>query len=318
MAYFLTRDDGRAPIGGGGRAMVSRPPPQISFDQPSSPSAANNPASPLSRLVQDGYAPAGQDARLAHLQQNDPNYVQKARRNSGCRLSNAPGGGSSISLAWDESLAAAPVEVPRRGRGAGLAPPSPHAVAMQGRPPESGMAGVLGGGPLTNQFAPAYVGTRATYRDSSPSAFGGVAAGAGAASREPGSMAACIGGGNPSSRGSARAASPGLRTAAHGNIGSGIAAASVNAAYDSRAAPSYALGGGGNFAAPPPLPPSAAKFVANGQAEHTSLAFGGRNDVGSSNAFACGHNQNVGNGITDRRTTRVIAPPGGRSQISFG
>eukprot|EP00940_MAST-03C_sp_MAST-3C-sp2_P001974 g1974.t1 len=38
----------------------------------------------------------------------------------------------------------------------------------------------------------------------------------------------------------------------------------------------------------------------------------------SSNAFATGSNQNCGNFITDRPTTRVRAPPGGRSQITFG
>lgn len=38
----------------------------------------------------------------------------------------------------------------------------------------------------------------------------------------------------------------------------------------------------------------------------------------SSNQFASGSNQNSGNFITDRPTTRVHAPPGGRSQITFG
>ena len=38
----------------------------------------------------------------------------------------------------------------------------------------------------------------------------------------------------------------------------------------------------------------------------------------SSNKFATGSNQNCGNFITDRPTTRVHAPPGGRSQITFG
>lgn len=38
----------------------------------------------------------------------------------------------------------------------------------------------------------------------------------------------------------------------------------------------------------------------------------------SSNRFATGSNQNCGNFITDRPTTRVHAPPGGRSQITFG
>lgn len=38
----------------------------------------------------------------------------------------------------------------------------------------------------------------------------------------------------------------------------------------------------------------------------------------SANAFANGADQNCGNVITDRPTTRLHAPPGGRSQISFG
>lgn len=38
----------------------------------------------------------------------------------------------------------------------------------------------------------------------------------------------------------------------------------------------------------------------------------------SSNAFANGDRQNCGNGITDRRTTRVHHAPGGQSSFSFG
>jgi hypothetical protein len=37
----------------------------------------------------------------------------------------------------------------------------------------------------------------------------------------------------------------------------------------------------------------------------------------SSNAYAQGSRQNVGNVITDRPTSRVTQPPGGRSSISF-
>ena len=38
----------------------------------------------------------------------------------------------------------------------------------------------------------------------------------------------------------------------------------------------------------------------------------------SSNAYANGSDQNCGNVITDRPTTRLHAPPGGHSSISFG
>ena len=38
----------------------------------------------------------------------------------------------------------------------------------------------------------------------------------------------------------------------------------------------------------------------------------------SSNAFACGNNQNCGNVLTDRPTTLLHAPPGGHSTIRLG
>lgn len=38
----------------------------------------------------------------------------------------------------------------------------------------------------------------------------------------------------------------------------------------------------------------------------------------SSNAFATGHNQNCGNVITGRPSSRVTAPPGGHSTFSLG
>lgn len=51
----------------------------------------------------------------------------------------------------------------------------------------------------------------------------------------------------------------------------------------------------------------------------SSQAYGGAGHGGtSSNAYANGANQNCGNVLTDRRTTKVSAPPGGHSQIVFG
>jgi SPIRAL1-like protein len=49
----------------------------------------------------------------------------------------------------------------------------------------------------------------------------------------------------------------------------------------------------------------------------SAQAAGGHGGV-SSNAYANGGNQNCGNVLTDRRTTRVSAPPGGHSSIVFG
>ena len=43
----------------------------------------------------------------------------------------------------------------------------------------------------------------------------------------------------------------------------------------------------------------------------------GANAKKGSNAYASGANQNCGNVLTDRPTTRLPAPPGGKSSISF-
>merc|ERR1711920_622833 len=126
-------------------------------------------------------------------------------------------------------------------------------------------------------------------------------AGARSSSREPGSMASCLGGEPPShapGRGSARAASPGGRPACLGG-----------AAYDSRASGGIQYGGGlsgGPFAMAPAPQTVGGKYGMTHQAEANSLVFGARSDAGPSNAYACGANQNCGNGITDRRTTRVL------------
>lgn len=49
-----------------------------------------------------------------------------------------------------------------------------------------------------------------------------------------------------------------------------------------------------------------------------SAPTGGAKPRVSSNAFANGSNQNCGNFITDRPTTRLHAPPGGKSSFSLG
>lgn len=58
---------------------------------------------------------------------------------------------------------------------------------------------------------------------------------------------------------------------------------------------------------PPPAPAAEATAAANGGAPAVS-----------SNAYASGSNQNSGNFMTGRPTTRVRAPPGGASSITFG
>ena len=44
----------------------------------------------------------------------------------------------------------------------------------------------------------------------------------------------------------------------------------------------------------------------------------GANAKKGSNAYASGANQNCGNVLTDRPTTRLHAPPGGASSVTFG
>lgn len=55
-----------------------------------------------------------------------------------------------------------------------------------------------------------------------------------------------------------------------------------------------------------------------GQAKGTSLFMGGGSPNGGSNNYSRPSGQNVGNFLTDRNSSRVLAPPGGASQISFG
>lgn len=56
-----------------------------------------------------------------------------------------------------------------------------------------------------------------------------------------------------------------------------------------------------------------------GQADKgTSLFMGGGSPNSGSNNYSRPSGQNVGNFLTDRSSSRILAPPGGASQISFG
>merc|ERR1719424_1186646 len=189
MAYFLNREE---PVGRGrGAAEQMQAPP-----------------SPLSRLVQDGYdkpsrgaglpprAPSGQgfnagiatqwndnvqQTTAAHQQMNDPNFVVKVAKPTGYRVSNAPGGSSSLSLAWDEGPASRE--------------PVTRRVGARSQSRDAGVGGCLAGGAYQMDSGPS--GGRAPYRAPSQDAYGGssapggqVAGGRGS-SREPGGMSAC-------------------------------------------------------------------------------------------------------------------------------
>jgi len=79
-------------------------------------------------------------------------------------------------------------------------------------------------------------------------------------------------------------------------------------AYAPAAAPAYSAPAPA-YSAPEPAAYSAPLSAAPGRATGVT---------GSSNAFARGANQNQGNVLTDRPTSKVLAPPGGRSSIVFG
>eukprot|EP00929_Paragymnodinium_shiwhaense_P064137 TRINITY_DN32092_c0_g1_i1.p1 TRINITY_DN32092_c0_g1~~TRINITY_DN32092_c0_g1_i1.p1 ORF type:complete len:347 (-),score=69.22 TRINITY_DN32092_c0_g1_i1:297-1337(-) len=307
-----------APVGG-------RMSPGMIETGPSSYAPPAAPVSPLSRLVQDGYQagsrgfpgqpaaaqPGGfnagiaeqwannlQQTTAAYQQQNDPTFV-KLKKPTGYRVTNAPGGGSSLSLAWDgEQGGGGEVGgAARRYRSPGL-PVSGGSVGSTasrasrgfGGGSDGGMAGCLGG---------------ASYRDPSPQARRAPPGGGG------GGVGGCIGGAGM------RAASP---SGGHGYergrppMPGGMAGGRAPSPYGggSYGQAAAVVGGGGNFGAqaPPRMPASRA-------AEPTGLSFGNREER-SSNSYANGANQNCGNVICDRRTTRVLQAPGGSSQISFG
>lgn len=178
-----------------------------------------------SRVGQE-WASNVQSNLAAHQQQNDPNYAKCVRKPQGYRVSQAPGGGSSLSLDWPST----------NGPDRGLAAAGPTAAA----------------GPGSRQ------------RDPSPFARHGQAL-VGAAPPPP----------------------------------------ARDGGFQGAAAPSP-MGGGQRSYSPAPACGGPGVVVGAGGGE-----------ARTSNAYACGSNQNSGNYVCDRRTTRVQAPPGGASQISF-
>lgn len=105
----------------------------------------------------------------------------------------------------------------------------------------------------------------------------------------------------------------------YGGAGGGYTAPPVYTAAPAYAAPAPTYAAPvepayGAYAAPVPRAMAAPP--------HMAVSAPSTDDTGlpmlSSNAYACGSNQNTGNFITGRRTTRVAAPPGGRTSITLG
>lgn len=233
---------------------------------------------------------------------------------SSTRVRGPPGGASSISLSWGEpekpeprrmpaGAAYAPIAEPAApaapavtyGRSSGASPSrgvgaagAPWAIDESAAMPARGAHG-YGYGPAAAAAAPA-----APYgRDAAP-AYGG----RDAAPAYGGRDAAPAYGGRDAGYGGRDAGYGGRDGGAYGGAGGGAGPASGRS-YGSREAAPYE-------AAPAPAPAPAVSIIPGGAAAL------------SSNAYASGANQNSGNVLTDRRTTRVLSAPGGKSSIVFG
>ena len=317
---------------------------------------------------------------VVHQQQNDPNFAGP-KKPQGYRVSQSPGGPTSINLSWNEA--------PTRAASPGGNRMRPEAMVPAGRAPSPGgsrfeVGGARGASPAREAgiFPGAAGGARAASpaaRFEAPMPLGAMngnampaantrpsgeqvhgAAGlaappaqrhpcygdpqvgfaaaqprygdaqahaarhptysdpqavpAGAKAQAPQSRHPCYG--DPQLLRDApakRTPSPGGRSRAE--VAPGMAAAGFQAQNRDRGggAP-YAydgLGGGGGL--PPPLPRQVQEPPFG-----RDQPFGREQPRVSSNAYACGGNQNCGNVITDRRSTRVSHPPGGGSSICFG
>jgi len=163
--------------------------------------------------------------------------------------------------------------------------------------------------------SPSYAGGRSRQREASPfatSATGGqreaspfaVAGRAASGQREASPFSGSRGGGHQGGGGVGAA------------MGGGENGRYPELDMESRYGGGSSCGGG---RPPVPMPRNDARSGREmGAPCHGGGAHGARQENRSSNAYASGGNQNCGNFVTDRRTTRIAQPPGGRSQISFG
>mmetsp|Transcript_54674 Transcript_54674/g.127497 ORF Transcript_54674/g.127497 Transcript_54674/m.127497 type:complete len:430 (+) Transcript_54674:81-1370(+) len=297
-----------------------------------------------------------------HQQRNDPNFTGP-KKPQGYRVSQAPGGATSINLSWNEA-AGPPQRAPSPGgralRGeamvpAGRAPspgarqhfqgeamPSPSAALGQaaglaappgarhpcyGDPMQAGSACYGNPAQAGPGFAVPPQARQPHYGEAQGMAAAGLAAPPQARHPCYGDMQAIPQVQSPAAlQAGHRAPSPGNRRLREvppsGNM---LPAGHAMPAAGFQANPAANRGGGAPFAndyapgggLPPPMPRQSVPYAQDGvgaaihgrYAEHQNM---------SANAYACGGNQNCGNVMTNRRTTKVSQPPGGGSSISFG
>lgn len=280
-------------------------------------------ASSLSRGQQDGFGDQLQqqwsaDSRQVqekHLQQNDPNFNGPGRHKKaqGYKVSQNAGGNSSISLGWEqqENNGGAPQRCSSRGQSPG---------AFGGRPPAGGRQPSLDRGPPPTGGGGGSAGQRAE------SPYGGGGQGRGQRAPSPGmggGMGGIMGSGYTSSRDASPA--PGRGVPPPSSCGRGLAAGERASSRDRGGSQmAAAFGGGGAPPAPAYVAADGSGAYGSGRGAPYGNDYGGGGAHGAapqhvgSNSYANGSNQNCGNFITDRKTTKVLQAPGGRSQISFG
>jgi len=263
------------------------------------------PGSPLSELMHRGYPEMAIPEPTLSLPPKQPNYIGRPTQQGGGGLvgggaprsqsrsrpgSNQEGFDRGVAQQWSSNVKANVEEHQQQNdpNFAGFKKPNGYRVSQ---PAGGGSSISLSWGGQEPEPMPSRQG-RSGSRGPSPM---GAAAGhmvAGAAQRAPsqgsqtnGGMTGCLNHGGPH-------AAP--RTGA-------VAGAR-------RSSPPFGTDSGVPLPRAPMREPSPAP---------SHLGFGGRVD-GSSNAYACGQNQNAGNYISDRRMTRVARPPGGSSSVVFG
>lgn len=233
------------------------------------------PPTGFSADVAQQWSKGGGGGLETYQQHNDPNYVGRRGKPQGYRVSQVPGGHSSISLSWGDS-----------GRETSAPPATGHrAASPRGRrDPSPLLAGGLQAALSVGRAASPVRGR--TGRSSSP--MGAVQVGGGEY-------------GGP--RG--------------GYAGPPVSGCGVPPGASGRPPPYGGDGRQAPAASPPSWGGAPVHHVDYGQAG--GMAFGGQaGGRTSSNSYACGSNQNYGNVLTDKPTSRVLQVPGGRSQISLG
>jgi len=297
---FLARRAGQ----GGSRAAQNgghcgRPPPlQSAVSQDAVPPA---PGSPLSELMHRGYPEMAIPEPTVSLPPKQPNYVGRPMQQGGGGIvgggasrsqsrsrpsSNQEGFDRGVAQQWSSNVKASVEEHQQQNdpNFAGFKKPSGYRVSQ----PAGGGSSISlswGGQESAGAFEPTPSRQgRNNSRGPSPMAAAAAQRVPSQGSRANGGMMGCL------------------------NHGGHAAPPTGSVVGSRRSSPPFGTDSGAPLPRAPVREPSPV-------ASH--LGFGGRVE-GSSNAYACGHNQNAGNYISDRRMTKVARPPGGCSSVVFG